>query len=649
MRNLLSLEAVLKWGWSLQAYMAATASASGGKVSAETHAHISLIDTAICDEYWWSCLKVINTIYDAVRQSFAWAESCPCHYGRWEWDEDDDEVAPKLKKLWRSCPMRGRRLPELACGCFHEVLRDLLDKRLATLLLSFPPSVSKSQRASLAKEFEFRRMHLVFVLTLKLAAMEEAPRMIFGIAHHDAAQSREALQRCLASSSAHVLFRRLRSQELRCDVDLYLEGAPLDSCPRLMALVGELKFGYCVERLVEGDHARTSRAFKHAPTHSEAFDSLARRMSEIKDVLATAPGFDAICDLITRMKNPKGAVRLLGLADHPALGANLHAWDPLFSKVVYRADPQSLHVTELPQMQIMQQPQQQEQVALSSSAAQSPARGDHPHESLVALVGAEVAPDVGMGGGACQAHPRMPSTLLELRKVYARKFLSLRLKAFRDEGGHRLYCLPLQAGSIKTLKQKLSLSAATPPRMHGRLWWEDIGYVAHPSNEDQEPGDGSLFAHTLGRSGLLWFSVVDPSPAASKRAQVGDLHTGDVGLAIHRPLSVCFEQRRAVIEAAPLTKTDEIFENASSLPLVLFPSALDLENLVSVRGWEVDAELWYEFACDGLPPHAAVAGRPLPHGPGGRALPGARHRRSQRRGQGVVGGLSGERPCRAGR
>lgn len=102
--------------------------------------------------------------------------------------------------------------------------------------------------------------------------------MVFGMAHHDETQSREATRRCLASRRRPAVFERLRSSSIRSEAELYIEGSHLDRCPALATFIGELKFGYCVERLVEGDHARTSRAFKHAPAHSEAFDSLANRM-----------------------------------------------------------------------------------------------------------------------------------------------------------------------------------------------------------------------------------------------------------------------------------------------------------------------------------------------------------------------------------
>lgn len=74
-----------------------------------------------------------------------------------EWDSEAAEAASQLKQLWRSCPMRGRRLLELACGGFHDVMRSLLDKRFATLLVSFPQGVSRAQRASLSREFELGR------------------------------------------------------------------------------------------------------------------------------------------------------------------------------------------------------------------------------------------------------------------------------------------------------------------------------------------------------------------------------------------------------------------------------------------------------------------------------------------------------------
>ena len=79
------------------------------------------------------------------RKLFRWAEGCPCHVHLFADDSDgesellacyaevDEEVLednlamiPKFRALWKSCPMRSRRLPEIAAGDFLPMLDSLL-------------------------------------------------------------------------------------------------------------------------------------------------------------------------------------------------------------------------------------------------------------------------------------------------------------------------------------------------------------------------------------------------------------------------------------------------------------------------------------------------------------------------------------------
>eukprot|EP00971_Amphidinium_carterae_P052846 1040576-Amphidinium_carterae.1 len=48
----------------------------------------------------------------------SWVESCPCHHGR---HHEDAHV----RHRWESCPLRSKRLPEIASGAFFEHLHKL--------------------------------------------------------------------------------------------------------------------------------------------------------------------------------------------------------------------------------------------------------------------------------------------------------------------------------------------------------------------------------------------------------------------------------------------------------------------------------------------------------------------------------------------
>lgn len=226
--------------------------------------------------------------------------------------------------------------------------------------------------------------------------------------------------------------------------------------------------------------------------------------------MSSSSGFRKIADLVGEMKNPNGVVERLGLPEHPTLHSGLHPWDPLYRQVVYRADAHSLHVMELPDLQLQRE---QQLLALPEQAA------------LIAPTAAPVTEisitQAGMGVSAITeaddvnaAHPHMPPTLYELRRQIACKFFSIVLKAWRGEGRHPLYCMPLQAGCVHTLRHKLSVSAPSASTSHGRMWWEDIGYVAYPAVDLEEAKDEALGEQLLGKSSHVWFSVCEEDGSA---------------------------------------------------------------------------------------------------------------------------------------
>ena len=92
-------------------------------------------------------------------------------------------MPPSLVAKWLKCPMRGRRLPELATSYFDEVVATLFDRSLVELAAELPPDISAENRNALNVEYCRGRSHLAFGFSLKYHAMHYAPRLLFGIAH----------------------------------------------------------------------------------------------------------------------------------------------------------------------------------------------------------------------------------------------------------------------------------------------------------------------------------------------------------------------------------------------------------------------------------------------------------------------------------
>jgi hypothetical protein len=271
-RNILKIKSRLRFGWNLDSYL-------NDQAGKEVRDRMQLIDEAIRSDFWWSCIEAAEYLMSVVRNCLIWAESCPCHHHLLNLDAD-----PSLVRRWVSCPMRGRRLPELAAGDFDDAFSELFDDGLAQLLTSIPSTISAEQRAILAQDFSRGRAHLVFQFALKTHAMHTPPRLLYAAAHHNRLKSREALRQCLDHPCPHKRMRELNAEPLRSQAIAYLGGGSLDDLVELSSFLGTLSFGFVVERLVEGDHAAIHRAFARARSHSEAFDSLVRRMPEIKRI-----------------------------------------------------------------------------------------------------------------------------------------------------------------------------------------------------------------------------------------------------------------------------------------------------------------------------------------------------------------------------
>ena len=122
-----------------------------------------------------------------------WAETCPCH--------ESHKLALKHGFIANlpTCPLLGRRAPEICCGDLEAMLETLYDTPLAQLA-----SECFSQDRAGADEWnkivaDFQTIRLLFVQTIRLKTlpMRTLPRVLIGMAHHDVVKARQACGRAL--------------------------------------------------------------------------------------------------------------------------------------------------------------------------------------------------------------------------------------------------------------------------------------------------------------------------------------------------------------------------------------------------------------------------------------------------------------------
>ena len=139
---------------------------------------------------------MLDLIFNVVRDVFAWVESCPCHHRFLH----HKHLSLRLRQLFLSCPLRGRRMPELSAGDFLRLIENKFEIAIGEALLLLSPSLTEEQRANLVNDFQLARAHLLFAFSLKTAALHELPLRLFVIAHHNRVVARHCLAFCMLST-----------------------------------------------------------------------------------------------------------------------------------------------------------------------------------------------------------------------------------------------------------------------------------------------------------------------------------------------------------------------------------------------------------------------------------------------------------------
>ena len=79
-------------------------------------------------------------------------------------------------------------------------------------------------------------------------------------------------------------------------------------------------FAYSSERQAEGDHATLHKYGLNAPYHTPAYDSVGRRMEQMKRYMMAGPeNFQALADEIECVMNPRACVEQMHLSGHPGI------------------------------------------------------------------------------------------------------------------------------------------------------------------------------------------------------------------------------------------------------------------------------------------------------------------------------------------
>lgn len=594
--EVLDLKGPLQRFWNIQAFNHDSGNAPLRQQAADDSGpRVDYINETIESHEFWAQLLALDRLFTVVRELFEWLESCPCHYKRKAPPHD-----PAIKKRWQRCPLRGRRLPEIACGVFFEIVNDLCLANAARLFLELPESVTEDCRAACLLDFEHGRGHLTFHLTLKMSCFLEPPLLLFGLAHYDPEKpdlQREVLQRCLASDSPHPLMQKLREQNLLEEAKLFVEGEDLRLLDNLDFFISSFRFAWGTERKVEGGHAQVNMYAGGRRNRTEATDSLALRLFEIKRVLVSAD-VTSFLECVQVARNPQKLVAKLGLARHPSCSFAKSGWDPIFRKIVYHADPFSLYNASRPEL----------------FAAKVFARARARHEAVLDQAD----------------EPDLSPEFLEMHHQLALRHLKRQLESFcKNQDSRMLFSCKMPGAALTLLFQCLAPNGVqeTLPPPSGST--EEVAMQAASDAVAPVSYTDALVAQASHTDlDTVFFRIVSCGLSRAKLAAPVDFQSSDVGVVLLKnagPVEAVegpeHQHKSYRVETSGVTLGSRLagVSEVQTFPLVLSLSSLTLAQLRSFDGWQestsdvqVDADSGVTCVCATAPIRVMEIRRDLP-------------------------------------
>ena len=569
----------LRWGWSLPKYLDGGAVAGQGEAESVS---IAEVDALVRCPFFEAYLSMLVLLSEVTLHLIAWSESCPCHWHLLT-GGGSKSMDASTRCLLESCPMRGRRAPELALNDFMQELSALSSHGATSLVQTFPPDLPVEERTKVVQDFEMGRSFLTAVLTLKTSHFRSFPWLAAGLAHHDQERAREVWNRirCLSDEVPEAVrlrkqLPRLFSSDVLQQGDQWCCGADLTSCPLFAAEVAGLALIPTAERRVEAQHARTQKGSKKSPCHSPAYMSLQIRAKDLREAMCGNPK-DFIAQLapcVNQCRSYKKAATTMRLGRHPAAGSSATR-DRRVRDVLYRADMLSQH-------------QNMPEVFVRDPATNSARRPAPP---------------------TTEEHAVEATALGPILKRLALEHVLDRLPAVRNSGEPVVFAVAYESGAFALLREFLLPSQQQPTPM---LTYSSPEVVASDEIvETSGPGTSGpgprreidvLFQKisqaeaTHHQMTGVFFKLL-PSMSKMKRFQAdGELRlsSADLPIALLRAASFSQERRELLVDSELLNMRSAVRGLAvDDIPCVLSFSSLSLSQLKSLRVLKVDPSIVY--------------------------------------------------------
>ena len=325
---------MLQQAWSAAALLAGGPAAGregdagqGDQAQQESTKLVTRVDEAMQSSLFWTFLGVGSCITDILDSVTSWTQGCACH---------GHEIRTLLKPLLQgkgplSCPMRGRRAPEVGEGALHRYIDGLFQFNDSQILLVHTANLDREEKTQVTLDWSAMKILLRMHFDLKLSPWRQLPLSTLGLGHPDRAIAQRLLWNCLVDferlsdeqrAAAHPHSKKL-FQEHRQEIDAFVRGDVVASWQGLAIMRAQSVFVPILEQSIERRHAILHQHLKTAPHHSAAFVSLCERKEEILALLSTETAGSAgiaplqrLADLCSLTRTAPLVAQALGLVRH---------------------------------------------------------------------------------------------------------------------------------------------------------------------------------------------------------------------------------------------------------------------------------------------------------------------------------------------
>lgn len=255
---------------------------------------------------WFMYLDLVLAIHRVPDCMGHWAEACACHGGKKKKIRVERATA-NSEFLERPCPLKGCRLPEMACGALVKIAHNAL-KNCYAELLNGKHFLSDEDWSDIIVDYESARAHVLFALHVKTDFCKRLPWRLAGLATASCPPDDESeVKRCFRDCArdfdtlslplqeqSHFVTKLFLTGSFRKELDQWSDspGSGLmraNLSASLQSEIALLSFIPVVERSVERLHSHVNWASKHAKAKRGSTVSMAIRWPGIYEAIHQRP------------------------------------------------------------------------------------------------------------------------------------------------------------------------------------------------------------------------------------------------------------------------------------------------------------------------------------------------------------------------